>query len=51
LLGQVLGGGTVTEVVTVKDRQEAVDALVRRSVHAFAADRMVLAGLARAAPD
>jgi ABC-type amino acid transport substrate-binding protein len=52
LLGQVLGGGPVTtEVVTAKDRQEAVDALVRGSVHAFAADRMVLAGLARAAPD
>ncbi|HEY6509317.1 MAG TPA: amino acid ABC transporter substrate-binding protein [Vicinamibacterales bacterium] len=52
LLGQVLGGGPVTtEVVVVKDRQEGVDALVQGSVHAFAADRMVLAGLARATPD
>lgn len=52
ILGQVVGGRPVTtEVVAVKDRREGVDALLRGSVYAFAADRMVLAGLAKSAPD
>jgi ABC-type amino acid transport substrate-binding protein len=51
LLSQVLDGGPVTtEVVMVKDRHDGVGALVRGSVDAFASDRMVLTGLARAAP-
>jgi polar amino acid transport system substrate-binding protein len=52
LLGQVLDGGAVsTEVVVVKDHHQALDALVRGSTHAVVADRMVLAQLARRAPD
>jgi len=52
LLGQVLDGGAVTtEVVVVKDHPQALDALVRGSIHAVASDRMVLAQLARGAPD
>lgn len=52
LLGQVLDGGAVTtEVVLVKDHPQALDALVRGSVDAIAADRMVLARLAQRAPD
>jgi ABC-type amino acid transport substrate-binding protein len=52
LLSQVLDSGAVTtELVMVKDRREAVDALVRGSVDAIAGDRMILSGLARSAPD
>jgi ABC-type amino acid transport substrate-binding protein len=52
LLGQVLNGGAVTtEVVLVKDHRQALDALVRGSIDAVAADRMVLAVLAKDAPD
>ena len=52
LLAQVLDGGAVTtEVVVTKDHHQALDALVRGSVHAVAADRMVLAMLAKDAPD
>jgi len=52
LLGQVLDGGAVTtEVVVVKDHHHALEALVRGSIDAVADDRMVLAELARRAPD
>ncbi len=52
LLGQVLDGGAVTtEVVVVKDHHQTLDALVRGSIHAVADDRMVLAEVARRAPD
>jgi ABC-type amino acid transport substrate-binding protein len=52
LLGQVLDRGSVTtEVVVMKDHHEALEALVRGSIDAVAADRMVLAMLAREAPD
>jgi len=52
LLGQILDGGAVTtEIVLVKNHHEGLDALVRGSVDAVAADRMVLAGLAQNAPD
>jgi glutamate/aspartate transport system substrate-binding protein len=52
LLGQVLGSSHVTtELLLVKDRQEGLDALVRGSVDALAADRTVLAGVALTAPD
>jgi len=52
LLGQVLDGGPVTtELVLVNNRQEALNALLEGSVYAFAADRTVLAALARSAPD
>jgi glutamate/aspartate transport system substrate-binding protein len=52
LVGQILGGGPVTtQLVMVKDRQEALDALLAGSVHAVAADRNVLAGLIRSAPE
>ena len=52
LLGQVLEGSyTSTELLLVKDRKEALDALVQGSADALAADRMVLAGLARTAPN
>jgi polar amino acid transport system substrate-binding protein/glutamate/aspartate transport system substrate-binding protein len=52
LLGQVVDGGAVTtDVVLVKDHRQALDALVRGSIHAIAADRMVLARLAQEAPD
>jgi len=50
LLGQVVGGRRVTtEVVLVKDRREGFAELLRGSVHAFASDRMILAGLVREA--
>jgi ABC-type amino acid transport substrate-binding protein len=52
LLGQILGSSYVTtELLLVKDRQEGLDALVRGSVDAFAADRTVLASLALTARD
>jgi len=50
LLGQVVNGGPVTSnIVLVKDRHEGMDAVMQGSVDAFAADRMVLSGLARSA--
>ena len=52
LLSQVLQGGAVTtEVVLVEDHRQGLDALVRGSIHAVAADRMVLAGLAQDSSD
>jgi glutamate/aspartate transport system substrate-binding protein len=52
LLSQVLQGGAVTtEVVLVEDHRRGLDALVRGSIDAVAADRTVLAGLAQDAPD
>jgi polar amino acid transport system substrate-binding protein/glutamate/aspartate transport system substrate-binding protein len=52
LLGQVPDGGAVTtELVLVEDHPQALGALVRGSVDAIAADRMVLARLAQRAPD
>ncbi len=50
LLGQVLDSGSVTtQLVMVKDRKEALDALLAGSVDVVAADRNVVAGLARSA--
>jgi glutamate/aspartate transport system substrate-binding protein len=52
LLSQVVQGGAVTtEVVLVEDHRQGLDALVRGSIHAVAADRMVLAGLAQDSSD
>jgi polar amino acid transport system substrate-binding protein/glutamate/aspartate transport system substrate-binding protein len=52
LLGQVVDGGEVTtDVVLVTDHRQGLDALVRGSIDAVAADRMVLARLAQEAPD
>jgi glutamate/aspartate transport system substrate-binding protein len=52
LLGQVLGGGPVTtQLVIVKDRYEGLDALLKGTVDALAADRTLLAALARGAPN
>jgi ABC-type amino acid transport substrate-binding protein len=52
LLGQVLGGGSVTsDVVLMKDHRQALDALIRGSIDAVASDRLVLARLAKDAPD
>jgi ABC-type amino acid transport substrate-binding protein len=52
LLGQVLSGNhTSTQVLVMKDRKEAVDALVRGSVDAFAGGRTLLVWLARTSPE
>ncbi len=48
LLSQVMDNGAVTtQLVLVKDHHRALDALVQGSIDAIAADRMVLARLAR----
>jgi ABC-type amino acid transport substrate-binding protein len=52
LLGQLLDGGAVTtDVVLVENHRQGLDALVRGSIDALAADRMVLARLAQQAAD
>jgi glutamate/aspartate transport system substrate-binding protein len=52
LLTQALAGGQVTtQIVLVKNRQEAMEALEHSAVDALAADRMILASFARKAAD
>jgi glutamate/aspartate transport system substrate-binding protein len=52
LLTQALAGGQITtQIVLVKDRQEAMEALEHGTVDALAGDRTILASFARSASD